>query len=162
MKKKPLIAMLMLFALPIILAKLVLVNGWYGGAKTNTGKLIEPPIKLADSPNAWVMLFNPPAECQATCQQSLWQIQQIHTLLSSEGTRVKPRLTHHHSTKNYPTISISELSEKKLSKNTLYLVDPQGNLFMQYKFPSDKAQAITISAGVLKDMKRLLKISKIG
>lgn len=162
MKKKPLIAMFMLFLLPIIIAKLVLINGWYSGAETNAGKLISPTIKIDESPNVWVMLFNPPAKCQKICQQSLWQIQQIHTLLSSEGPRVQPYLTHDRATKSYPTIKVSQALDTKLTTNTLYLVDPQGNLFMQYQFPANKEEAISISAGVLKDVKRLLKISKIG
>lgn len=177
MQKKPLLIILVLFIAPILVAKLVLVNGWYQGAQTNVGELLTSPLTISSSPPAWLLLYNPNDECSQQCQQSLWQIQQVHTLLASEGERVQRYLT------KYPTPNLSEqsstvskhidittlkklqlrdLNQNQLSADTLYLVDPLGNIFMHYQFPVDNAAALKVSAGLLKDLKRLLKISKIG
>ena len=179
MQKKPLYIMLVLFIAPIALAKLVLIKGWYQGGETNAGQLISPPLLLDNTANAWLLLYNPPASCEHQCLQSLWQIQQTHTLLASEGERVQTYLT---STINKPAdmnqvqlfgerqLDINQIHNpailttdiQALAPNTLYLVDPLGNAFMRYQFPADYQTAITVSAGLLKDLKRLLKISKIG
>lgn len=181
MQKKPLYIMLVLFIAPIIFAKLVLMNGWYQGAETNSGQLISPPITISNTSNAWLMLYNPPKHCNEQCLQSLWQIQQVHILLAAEGERVQTYLlsavnkltaTSELKLKNnnklavkdipLPSIISANINNQEFTPNTLYLVDPLGNAFMQYQFPAEYENAVSISAGLLKDMKRLLKISKIG
>ncbi|PKH09532.1 hypothetical protein [Moritella sp. Urea-trap-13] len=169
MQKKPLFIMLGLFVAPILVAKLVLVNDWYQGAKTNTGELITPPLTLASAPQAWLLLYNPNTDCNAVCQESIWQIQQVHTLLASEGRRVQRYLTvppafesENIDTQALTKLQLSAVNQQQLISDTLYLVDPLGNIFMRYQFPADKAAALKVSAGLLKDLKRLLKISKIG
>lgn len=169
MQKKPLFIMIGLFIAPILVAKLVLVNGWYQGAKTNAGELISPPLTLSNSPEAWLLLFNTNEDCTAICQESLWQIQQVHTLLASEGDRVQRYLTvvptfesTSIDTQALKKLPLETENQQQLAMDTLYLVDPLGNVFMRYQFPADKTTALKISAGLLKDLKRLLKISKIG
>ena len=176
MQKKPLFIILGLFIAPILIAKLVLVNDWYQGAKTNTGELISPPLTMSRPPQAWLLLYNPSEKCAQQCQQSLWQMQQVHTLLAAEGKRVQRYLTQYPETVIRPAIlsrdhveistlarlQLSAVNQQQLSTDTLYLVDPLGNIFMHYQYPTDRAAAIKVSAGLLKDLKRLLKISKIG
>lgn len=184
MQKKPLFIILGLFIAPILIAKLVLVNDWYQGAKTNTGELLSPPLTMSLPPQAWLLLYNPNNDCTAICLESLWQIQQVHTLLAAEGNRVQRYLTKYpitaaHSPTAYSPkksnsttrkvemqtlkkLQLSESNQDQLSTDTLYLVDPQGNIFMHYQFPADNTAALKVSGGLLKDLKRLLKISKIG
>lgn len=173
MQRKPLYIMLLLFIMPIALAKLVLVNGWYQGGETNSGQLISPPISIANPNKAWLMLYNPSKQCGNQCLQSLWQIQQTHTLLASEGNRVQTYLTAPIQTSNQtlqsqqqdihlPQILTAVSDMPALQPNTLYLIDPLGNAFMRYQFPIEHQSAVNVSAGLLKDIKRLLKISKIG
>ncbi|QFI36587.1 hypothetical protein FR932_01440 [Moritella marina ATCC 15381] len=169
MQKKPLFIMLGLFIAPILVAKIVLVNNWYQGAKTNAGELITPPLSLSLAPQAWLLLYNPTDNCSAICQESIWQIQQVHTLLASEGDRVQRYLTALPSlqseridTQALTKLQLSATNQQQLSSDTLYLVDPLGNIFMRYQFTADKTAAMKVSAGLLKDLKRLLKISKIG
>ncbi|CAM2801964.1 hypothetical protein [Moritella viscosa] len=176
MQKKPLFIIMGLFIAPIVIAKLVLVNDWYQGAKTNTGKLLSPPLTMSQPPQAWLLLYNPGNRCAQQCQQSLWQIQQVHTLLAAEGTRVQRYLTKYPVTVIPPEnlshdhveisaltrLQLSEVNQNLLSTDTLYLVDPHGNIFMHYQYPADRTAATKVSAGLLKDVKRLLKISKIG
>jgi len=176
MQKKPLFIIIALFITPILIAKLVLVNDWYHGAKTNTGELLSPPLTMSQPPQAWLLLYNPSEKCAQQCQQSLWQMQQVHTLLAAEGDRVQRYLTKYPVTVKPPAnlsrdqveisaiarLQLSEVNQKQLSTDTLYLVDPLGNIFMHYQYPTDRTAAIKVSAGLLKDLKRLLKISKIG
>ena len=176
MQKKPLFIILGLFIAPILIAKLVLVNDWYQGAKTNTGELLSPPLAMSQPPQAWLLLYNPSEKCTQQCQQSLWQMQQVHTLLAAEGKRVQRYLTQYPETVIRPEslsrdhveistlarLQLSPVNQQQLSTDTLYLVDPLGNIFMHYLYPTDRAAAIKVSAGLLKDLKRLLKISKIG
>lgn len=182
MQKKPLYILIGLFILPILAAKLVLINGWYQGANTNTGELITPPFNLPSVPQAWLLLYNPGQTCEQICQQSLWQIQQVHTLLATEGKRIQRYILTDRALENQSTISnqlhnanqqknsaldipqweLTEKSREQLSSNTLYLVDPLGNVFMRYQFPGEKDAALSTAAGLLRDLKRLLKVSKIG
>ncbi|MFT5880085.1 MAG: hypothetical protein ACI86X_001212 [Moritella sp.] len=176
MQKKPLYILIGLFILPILAAKLVLMNGWYQGANTNSGELITPPLSLPSVPQAWLLLYNPGQTCGQVCQQSLWQIQQVHTLLAAEGKRIQryilanrtltnpPIISNqtNNSALNIPQLALADKSREQLSGDTLYLVDPLGNVFMRYQFPGEKDAALSIAAGLLKDLKRLLKVSKIG
>lgn len=169
MQKKPLFIILGLFIAPILVAKLVLVNDWYQGAKTNAGELITPPLALTSAPQAWLLLYNPAADCSTICQESIWQIQQVHTLLAAEGNRVQRYFTTtpsfepaHIDTLALTKLQLSAVTQQQLSSDTLYLVDPLGNVFMRYQFPADKTAALKVSAGLLRDLKRLLKVSKIG
>lgn len=181
MQKKPLYIMLLLFIAPIIIAKLVLMNDWYEGGATNSGQLITPPITIHNTSKAWLLLYSPPEYCNSQCLQSLWQIQRVHTLLAVEGDRVKtyllfafnksakePQLKLNNNDKlaakdiPLPNIIPDKINNQQFSPNTLYLIDPLGNAFMQYQFPAEYENAVSISTGLLKDMKRLLKVSKIG
>lgn len=182
MQKKPLYILIGLFILPILAAKLVLMNGWYQGANTNTGELITPPFSLPNVPQAWLLLYNPSQTCGQICQQSLWQVQQVHARLAAEGKRIQRYILADRPLANQSTISnqltnsnqknnsaldiyqlaLTEKYREQLSGDTLYLVDPLGNVFMRYQFPAEKDAALSVAAGLLKDLKRLLKVSKIG
>ena len=179
MHRKQLYFVLGLFIAPIVAAQLVLTNGWYQGAATNNGELLTSPLQLTNSPQAWLLLYNPPANCAQVCKQSLWQIKQVHTLLSAEGERLQRQVVKDVAMlgeqayanaaptirQQYPAMRLlaaDQIATESLVSDSLYLVDPQGNIFMRYQFTGQQQTASQVSAGLLSDLKRLLKVSKIG
>ncbi len=166
MKKRPLLLMGIIFILPVLAAKLILVMGWYQGGKTNHGTLLTPSFNLGKDIRHWGLLYSPATSCEKICRESLWQALQVHTLLTAEGDRVKRYMLDNDlpatAELNLPRLTVSPDLKPHFITDTLYLVDPMGNVIMYYQFPADRAQALIIGKGLLNDLKRLLKISKIG
>lgn len=166
MKKRPLIFIVIVFILPVLAAKLILDKGWYQGGKTNHGILLTPAFNLGKDIRHWLLLYSPAASCEQICRESLWQIRQVHTLLTTEGDRVKRYILGNDlqttADLNLPRLTVTADLRTNFITDALYLVDPMGNVILYYQFPADRAQALIIGKGLLSDLKRLLKISKIG
>lgn len=166
MKKRPLIFIAIVFILPVLAAKLTLVTGWYQGGKTNHGTLLTPSFNLGKDIRHWLLLYSPATSCEQVCRESLWQARQVHTLLAAEGDRVKRYMLGNELSAtaglNLPRLTIAADLRANFITDALYLVDPLGNVIMYYQFPADKTQALIVGKGLLSDLKRLLKVSKIG
>ena len=154
--------------------------------RTNKGTLISPPtafdelqlhngsekINLAALEGNWgVIVFGSSACDQATCQESLYKTRQVHIALGKESDRlvrlyVAPKapalpdelVTEHpkvfwlNSTKAQ---IVKALNLKEWPENQYFIVDPLGNIMMQY-FPEQEG------GDLLKDLRKLMKASKIG
>ena len=89
MSAKTQLGMLLLaFLLPVLAAWLVLDNHWYREAATNRGELLDPVITLPPQSKKWRLVYTLPDDCQAPCQEALWQIRQLHTALGAKRERV--------------------------------------------------------------------------
>ncbi|MDG2609880.1 cytochrome oxidase biogenesis cluster protein, partial [Vibrio parahaemolyticus] len=92
-----LVSLICLFALPAIIAKVVLSQGWYETGVTNRGELVEPYITLEQlgqpSPldeKGWQLAYVLPSECKKQCQQQIHLMQQSHIALGKYQERVVP------------------------------------------------------------------------
>lgn len=134
--------------------------------------LTDGAINLDHFQGKWSYLAYFPKECDLKCEAALFKIRQAkqatgrevnrvqYTLLVEEG-KSSPQLDS--ILQRHPQITAGTLKKlatesephKKLQPGVIYLLDPLGNMMMQY---DDSAT----SKGMHKDIKKLLKISGIG
>jgi hypothetical protein len=160
---------------------------YYGGyfqpeGRTNSGALLEPIVNIAEEvPNSdvssrgdghWVLIYANSDECAESCENALYTIRQSQKMLGKEMDRLLRVFLHGESSPD--TVFLADehagliatredalralLNNKKpveLSAGGYFLMDPLGNLVMYFEpdiNPSD----------MVEDIKRLLKLSRIG
>ena len=175
--KKELWAILSIFLLPIVLGTLFFyLNPSYFSQNTvNYGELITPVIVTEKSDleikgdaslqGVWTLAYVTKS-CDALCDQAVADVKTIRTLINMDMRRIQRMLISEDGSvpssedKNLILASITndKLSNQLASfpENSIFLIDPIGN-FMLYYDPKE----INIKF-VLKDLKRLLKYSRIG
>lgn len=156
--------------------------------RVNKGQLIDParpmpeqdarlesgaPAGEAPFRGHWSYVYVAPSTCDADCTAKLYQIRQIRTLLNEKRLRVRRIYL-------APTVEAAVAAQAQLQEEhqdlvfladtsdgafrrffdlgdaqALYLLDPLGNWLMWYAGDAD-------SRDILKDIKRLLRISQIG
>ena len=167
-----LLSLIVLFALPASIAKVVLSQGWYETGVTNRGELVEPYTTFEQlgqtsplSEKGWQLAYVLPSDCQEQCQQQLHLMQQSHIALGKYQERVVPVIW-----TSKPSASASEkmivmqmndsLSEK-VQAGQMLIVDPLGQLVMAYT-PEANEDLVQLSKDVLADLRKLLKLSRVG
>jgi cytochrome oxidase Cu insertion factor (SCO1/SenC/PrrC family) len=149
------------------------------------GDLISPPFNIAATKTGkelkgrWWLVYVSPPKCQETCHDVLYNMRQIHTALGKNTSRLERLfIAHPHCPTSvceqflgeyYPQMKRLNFDKQefdnlfgKISNNIekemvgeLYIIDPKGNIMMHYS-------ADTHANGILSDLKRLLRVSKIG
>lgn len=140
--------------------------------QTMTGQ----PTGFATLRGKWVMVYLDASTCPGICANRLYAMRQIHTSQGKEADRIKRvfiategnREPLQAQSKLYPDMAVwtaDATALAKLSKafalvdgasnNRIYLVDPLGNVMMQYSPQVNPA-------GVRKDLSRLLSYSWTG
>ena len=165
---------------------------WWSGTTANYGQLITPvkPISsiLLRNPEQepfesdflkrkWTLVIFSKDECDATCRESLYKTRQIRILLKRDQVRVQrlyisnqllPPKVHEELTKAHSDLLVAYVQGNDVTEvmkqfepdqndkgDAIYLVDPMGNYMMRYP-PEMNSKMI------LKDMQRLLKVSRVG
>jgi len=120
----------------------------------------------------WQFLYIPPLHCDENCHDNLHMMGQIHQALHKSATRLERMLVllENHQMNEFANYDKKYLLEAKAYENTLssisnktkrdtvgefYIIDPQGNIMMYYT-------GDTPPKGILKDLNKLMKVSKIG
>ena len=176
-----LLGLVLAFAGPLV-ASIVLyhnpqLRGDVGG--DSHGSLILPPqpldrnlFRLPDQPPRWTLLYHArAATCDLDCEATLFMMRQVHQSLGSKRNRAQILILFKHAElhENYAQVlkpfrpdqvrvSLEGLDLRALGDqpgDTLFIVDPLGNLLMHYGNQST-------SKGILTDLKRLLAASRIG
>lgn len=126
----------------------------------------------------WLLVYPGPPTCDAECENLLYQIRQVRTALGKETERVQriyllaevprdpARLEALH--RLHPDLLLAVLASPETvaqfpeaaatalwSGQQLYVVDPLGNLMMRYGATQEPKDILT-------DLKRLLRLSRIG
>lgn len=159
---------------------------------TSRGQLIQPAVPLTEFSlkqsgesfdldtvrGSWTMLYMPLGECADTCQLNLYHMRQVRlalnhrmdrvqraVLLESDGQVSEEVLAEHpglmavfgspEELANLRDQVKSAESSMESLNNAIYLIDPFGNLML--RFPPDLDPK-----SMLKDIKHLLKVSRIG
>jgi cytochrome oxidase Cu insertion factor (SCO1/SenC/PrrC family) len=165
-------------------------NSWINTATQNHGTLVQPVQPLGeftlnsinggtwsyqDFLGKWTLLYIGDERCDLYCEANLFKMRQVRLTLGRDSQRVQRKylgIYKHKSTQavtqifaKYPQMQaawfdLSKINEKlpqfnELSLHQVYLVDPLGNIMMWY--PKEAT-----SKGMKKDLKRLLKVSRIG
>ena len=183
---QPLLLVLVFFG-PALLAALAFYGPWdwvpRGGAAH--GELIEPPLSLPPgafaTPSAdeaptdrarprWSFIYARFAPCDEQCLAHLNRLNQVRLALAEDRDRVQLVFLFAHAkpllppdagiivarlddAAGNPTLEL--LGEHRIRDGRVYIADPLGNLVMSYALDAEQK-------GMLEDLKRLLKLSKIG
>ena len=126
---------------------------------------------LEDIQGKWTYFIYSPNVCDLECEASLFKLRQTKIATGRESNRIQSVLLTDASKVNSGILDRNQRThvgrllklelenqpgvQKQLQPGRIYLVDPNGNLMMQY-------DATSTSRGMLKDIKKLLKISNIG
>lgn len=186
-KKKSARLQLVLIALVFFGPLAVAAIMYYGGylrpeGQTNHGALLQPVINVAERlpdlavdeqiDRSWVLVYANDGECADACRDALYTIRQSRLMLGKEMDRVRRLFLHGESPPDTVFLAdqhaglislrdsrFSELLENKkpasLPAGGYFLMDPLGNLVMYFEpgiAPGD----------MVEDIKRLLKLSRIG
>lgn len=160
------------------------------GGKVNHGDLVVPPRKIANivlsdplhkgQPQRlygkWSIVYLVSGGCDKTCDYKLYTMRQLRLAMGRDDDRVQRILVVYGSDatvlsevqeKNYAGQLLVRASkqlqavfkltdtEQPLNLHRLYIVDPRGNLMMSYRDGTNPTD-------IIKDLKRLLKYSRIG
>ncbi len=174
-----------LFLLPFLGAWVMNFFGDFAPeATTNHGALVQPvlPIhatglidvqdKVLDSEyfqGKWTLVYPLAGDCDDVCHQVLYVLRQVRLAQGKNIDRVQRLfLLQTASTpdwvaevrQHYPGLTVvrpagAEVASEFPAPGRIYLVDPLGNLMMEYAVDVD-------ARGMVKDLERLLRISYVG
>ena len=170
--------------LPIV-ASYVLYMGWRPEGRMNHGELLEtrllPVTVLSDLAGKslsteslrgkWLLVTIQPPSCDERCQRKLYFMRQVRTtqgenmerierlwLINGPGTPDAKLLAEHAGlrvARVQDPAWLSAFPVKSEAAEHIYLIDPLGNLVLRYGDDLDPK-------GMIKDLTRLLKVSRIG
>lgn len=191
--KLAIIALVVVFVLPVILAKIALDNDWFNKAATNRGELLTQFIDFssdfANLPPLWRLVYVLPETCDVTCTNALYAMGQIHIALGKHMDRVEPLIittnTSELAALDLPVMTTENRNEvvqgrhkalktlqipeknvneifKSVSADGIFIVDTLNNGMLKHPLYSEKELAVQASRDILLDVKKLLKLSRIG
>jgi hypothetical protein len=170
------------FILPVILAKLALDNGWFNQAATNKGVLLTPPVDMStlqtsEQQPKWKLLYVLPEICALECENALYSIAQVRSALGKESDRAEVVVIIHEKS-NLVQLSLLEEKQNIRLLNTnlkslqqvfkdqstagIFIADTLHNVILRYPLQSEQKQAVLHSRDILSDMRKVLKLSRIG
>jgi hypothetical protein len=168
--KLKLIGLLAVFILPVAISWLLYAEHNVFALKTlNRGTLVQPALATAlNQTHQWQIMFVP-AQCNANAaDHEMFMLHQLRKVLGKDGERVSLLLagktecefgeTHDFQRWSFSISQYDNLKHKlKLAQleDKIYLLDPQGNIFMYYSANTD-------TMNILTDLKRVLEVSQIG
>ena len=180
--KRTMLIFIAAFSLPVILAKLALDNGWFNQAATNKGQLLQPVLDMSSLQNEqvepkWKLLYVLPEQCPQTCENALYSIAQVHSALGKHSDRAEVVvLTHEKSHRGQLSLlqaqpayrllntKLENVNQVFASTNTegIFIADTLNNIILRYPLQVDPQEAILHSRDILADMRKVLKLSRIG
>lgn len=134
----------------------------------------------------WWLVYIIPEQCDDSCRNTLFQMRQVHIALGADQSRVerlvigtKPLSASYNTliAEEFPKLqvaytqasqlqqffsSVNDTELKSQLSGHLYLVDTMGAVFMYYPTYQNEQQSILKGRDLLKDLQKVLKLSKIG
>jgi len=175
--KKDFWVLLSIFILPIAIGTLFFyLNPTYFSQNTvNYGELIRPVITTektdiefeddATLSGFWSLVYVSKG-CDSICEKAVTDIKTIRTLINMDMRRIQRVLITEEGSLpmgNDENLLLAKVTNEKLAarlaefpENSIFLIDPIGNFMLYYNSKDIKIKF------VLKDLKRLLKYSRIG
>jgi cytochrome oxidase Cu insertion factor (SCO1/SenC/PrrC family) len=180
-----LILIFVLFALPLVVAWILNFKGGFTpGETSNNGTLIQPvrPVSATGVfdmrgvalntdyfKGKWTLLYRHVGDCGETCHQTLYTVRQVRLAQGKNIDRVQRLLLLDGAAmptwvgelaKHYPGLTVARTATGKDAElfgtaGRVYLVDPLGNVMMEYALDANPR-------GMIKDLERLLLISYVG
>lgn len=179
--QKRFLMVIAIFVLPVLLAKIALETGFFNRGATNKGQLLDPVLNLTsvyqtDDPK-WRLLYVLPQNCTEPCKNALYSLNQIWLAMGKHMDRVRPVLLvpDQESTdfsqlqeqyQNIKMLTVSQQSVNKVFKDVgsdgIFIVDTLDNIILRYPLQQKQQQAVLYSREILADLRKLLKLSRIG
>ena len=174
---RSLILILVLPAAVLLAAVLAYRFELFAPAVKNQGELLAEPVNLveaqlkrlagteAEASNWRLMLLH--NNCPAACFEDLHQLRTVHDLTSGVSFRVErwlivtdaQALPLEQLQQQFPYLRVYQPKAasqvQQLTPNHAYIIDPLGNVILRYSIEQ-------ISKPMLQDLKRLIKISRVG
>jgi len=180
-RKGTLLLVFAAFVIPVIVAKVALDNEWFNRGATNKGELIKPamdmsPVLSAELPK-WRLVYVMPENCDDKCENAVYSIRQVWLALGRESDRASATVVTVESSDatamsqlgQHANLEVLSASKENVNKafdsapaDGIFLVDTQNNAMLRYPLHADKDAAIQKSRDILADLKKLLKLSRIG
>jgi len=187
--KQSLLFLILVFSLPIILAKFALDQNWLNTGVTNQGTLLSEPLTLSDLnidqtsyTKQWLIIYRLPEQCLQGCQKTLETVHNSYVALGKDMPRITPLLLKQKTllpeqnerilASQWQVANLSEQAKTKLSNSQIVIADPLGNIILSYdtlitqlKAGQDNLQSTQqtlLGKAIIADMKKLLKYSKVG
>lgn len=183
-----LLAVFAVFFLPIVVALALNLKlpHWLPFGQSNHGRLVAPAERIETdalttvdgSPvvgtlleGKWTLLYVEPLACLAACDRAVYRMRQSRYAMGKEMDRVQRLVVASEAAAKDaadkllaydPALTVVAATPTWIERPRpgrgeaeIYIVDPQGYLVMWYRPDADPS-------GLIKDLKRLLKVSKIG
>ena len=169
-----------LFLLPVGLAKLILEMKWYDTGQLNQGTLMSmsSPDWLPNR-DKWQLFYQLPDVCEESCQGALFTLKQLPLAVGANRHRVSSLVIMSERQfsdlplaldKQLQDLDIWLLKDEQqtmaddlsLGTNAIYLSDPLGSVVLGYPTPPTQTEVLKQGKALLKDLTRLLKLSRIG
>lgn len=180
-KVLPAVGLAVVFIIPIVLAKIALDNNWFNRGATNKGELLQPVVEfeplLKGQQPRWRLLYAVPNSCTEECKNAIYSIHQVWLALGRETDRAEIavllseqsdaatakelRADPNIHTIDVATAELHQVLDESALEN-IYLVDTLNNAMLRYPVQEDRQEAVMKSRDILADVKKLLKLSKIG
>jgi len=158
---------------PLLLAWVMASTGWGLTQDTkNHGEFVPPGLKVPKELSQihrgrWGLLFMSDL-CDLKCKDQLILMQQVHKSLGKEFNRLQsiwlkpnsyelfPPRNHPKTEQNAKTMSLwLQIKRLPIFDGSIWLIDPEGNMALRFPIGTD-------GKDILKDIRWLLKVSKIG
>jgi hypothetical protein len=178
--RKGMLTVLGAFIAPVLLAAIVYQMGWFNAGVTNKGEFMQQELTLnwllpeSASDSEWIIFYNLPADCDTTCENVLYSLNQGYQALGKLQGKAHPVAVR---TAN-ASITAAQIKSKfgyvqvieshanqqqtvsQLSSDFVYLVDPFGKVILRYQAKVNMQEMIMITKDWIADLKRLLKYSR--
>lgn len=171
-QRRKVILLAMLFAAPVIAALALRQTGWQPGATGNHGELVEPAAELPAGAvpdllrGHWLLVGMVPSDCREECDSLRQDLLRVRRALGKDGHRIRLLLS---GPDNVPGESNAgplfpappsmrdALGSLKAAPppGGVLVIDPRGFLVLRY------APGFRV-AGLLDDMERLLRYTRVG
>lgn len=181
-------ALVTVFVLPVVLAKLALENDWFNKSATNRGQLLAEPIDASNllrqidkhsqgEKNTWKLMMTIPKVCDQACENAVLTISQVRQAVGRQMERVDAVYLVTEASDQAALANIQENSlgivlkqdDENVNKvfksagiDAIFITDTLHNVVLKYPNTADTEQAIMDGRDVLADLRKLLKLSRIG
>lgn len=172
--RRPLVFLILAFALPILAAKIILSMNWYQGGATNSGELLSNNINYRilgmenPIPQQWQLAYLLPKSCGEECQTRLYILQQSHIALGKNRSKLTPIILVQKDSDisalnkfTFTTFPANASLTAQL-KQSLMVIDPLGTLVMSYPLVKGKDAHVSQGKAMVKDIRKMLKLSRLG
>lgn len=144
--------LLVVFCIPFLAAGgLYTFRHYFTFGQVCAGHLYTPPVDAQTLDfyqktdlGKWQLIFLSPAECGTVCQTRKQNLEAIHISLGKERSRVERRV-----------LPLPHTTLLSLEQGGMIIIDPKGWLVIHYPMDSNPK-------GILKDLRLLLRLSRVG